>query len=388
MFGMVFFALTQWGIIVIISKTTGAADIGHFSLAMAIINPVFAFFSLQLKAHYATQKTNHYAFASYFATRIITSSVALVLIGAITTFFDRNIFFLLLVLGLSLAKYADSLSDLLYATHQKEENLRTNATSMILRGALGLLAFSLTIYISGKIHLAVFSLAFSWWIVFSIHDRNSPQKYNIPTRPNFGKDSVGLIKETWPMAFAVFFSSLTLNLPRYFISSNLGPEQLGVFSAQAYLLTFFCMFSVAIAQSTSTALTRALNKKTKQFIIILAQNTGIIGGMCLLILCTSRFYGEELLALFYSKEFINSKLLYIIIISCFFWGTANILDYGVITLRHLKPRVFVQIITGISMTITWFLLFPGEGIYTAGYCLLIGGIVQTFFYSNIIFFHK
>jgi hypothetical protein len=70
--GNVFYAMSQWGMLVIIAKLGTPETVGKFSLGLAIVGPILEFANLRLRQIQATDAKREYLFGHYFALRLFT----------------------------------------------------------------------------------------------------------------------------------------------------------------------------------------------------------------------------------------------------------------------------------------------------------------------------
>ncbi|EPG1669831.1 capsular polysaccharide biosynthesis protein capF, partial [Acinetobacter baumannii] len=73
------FAFSQWVILIFLARMTTQENLGQYSLALAIVTPVFAIFNLQLRPLYILDLNGEqkYRYSNFYYLRLITSIVAL-----------------------------------------------------------------------------------------------------------------------------------------------------------------------------------------------------------------------------------------------------------------------------------------------------------------------
>lgn len=385
--GILTFALSQWLIVIAISKLMGPGPLGLYSLAVSITNPIFSFTNLQLRAHFATDKFSD-NFKTYLGVRILMGGVACLVIVSSARLFNNSKTFLFLIIAVVFFKYIDSLSDITYAIFQKEKLLRKTAISMIFRGIIAAtISIAALVYFS-NIVIGVFTIGIVWCIILIRFDLKNIRGYLSISSPYFSRYSWKLIKATASMGIAVMLSTFAINVPRYLIAKDLGPEQLGIFSAQSYIVTFFSMFSVALSTAISTDLMNNANSDRRKFLEIIIRNLAILFLIIIAMVLLISFKGETIIGLIYTDEFVvgNKTLLMLLTFSAGFWGGSCVLDYGIISMRKLNIRPIVSLLTILSILVSWYLF---KNIYQqdiGGIMMLIGGLTQFLAYTFIIYY--
>jgi O-antigen/teichoic acid export membrane protein len=109
---------------------------------MALVNPVFMFTNLDLSVVQATDARHRYAFSDFVMLRLLSSSMALLMVVALvfSLHSGRTIHALALVRILGLA--ADSLCNIFGGLQQKHERMDRVAISLLLRAFLSVALFT------------------------------------------------------------------------------------------------------------------------------------------------------------------------------------------------------------------------------------------------------
>src|SRR5215216_7199721 len=102
--GNVLYALTQWGMVVVLAKLGTPKMVGQFALGLAFTAPVIMFTNLNLQAVQATDARNQYRFQDYLSLRLIATTVALLLILGLVFVADYELETALVILLIGLAK--------------------------------------------------------------------------------------------------------------------------------------------------------------------------------------------------------------------------------------------------------------------------------------------
>ena len=166
--GNVVYAACQWTMLVAIAKLGSPEMVGQFAVASALIVPVLMFLNLQLRAVEATDAKGAYRLTDYLGLRLMTTTIALGVIGLLAS--TRRWEVLWVILAVGAAKAVDSLSDILYGLLQQHERMDRVACSMMIRGPLGLAALAGVLMLTGRVAWAALAMAAAWLLVLLAYD--------------------------------------------------------------------------------------------------------------------------------------------------------------------------------------------------------------------------
>ena len=142
--GNLTFAATQWAMLVVLARLGSPADVGRYTLGLAVTTPVFLLLSLQLRGAQATEPPGSpYRFGHYFTLRTLLSGLALTLCAGWALLSGMGLggagpqAGLAAVTGwLALAKLFDGLSDVCYGHLQATGRLAQVGRARMRRGGL------------------------------------------------------------------------------------------------------------------------------------------------------------------------------------------------------------------------------------------------------------
>ena len=241
--GNLFYAACQWGMLVAIAKLGTAAMVGQYALGLAVCAPAFMLSGLQLRSVQATDAQTEYHLSHYLALRVLGTLLALLAIGLFAWRARYAWQTFEVVVLVSLAKAADSFSDVFYGFWQKHERFDLIALALAGRGVGSVLTLGGVLWLTHRIVPAAAALAIYWaaWLV----------GYEAMVVRRMAR-AVGAHFESWmewngarlpplavtalPLGAVAFLSSFNANLPRYVIEKVQGESALGYFAAMAYLI--------------------------------------------------------------------------------------------------------------------------------------------------------
>ena len=168
--GNVVYATCQWGMIVALAKLGSTLMVGQFSLGLAIATPVLMFTNLHLRAVQATDARRLYSFPEYLQLRSVMTLAAIAVIAAIAWFEHYERQTTIVILAVALAKGIETLSDIHYGLFQLNDRLDQTGISMMLRGALSVVALSAGLYVTRDVFWGCVGLAMVWLAVLLFFD--------------------------------------------------------------------------------------------------------------------------------------------------------------------------------------------------------------------------
>src|SRR5216684_38175 len=271
--GNLVYAACQWGMIVALAKLGNSFMVGQFALGLAIATPVLMFTNLQLRSVQATDAMHQYSFQEYLGLRIITTLIAMVLVGGITWIGGYQRATAMVILAVGCAKGFEALSDIFYGLFQLNDRLDQTATSMMLRGIFSMIGLGLGLYLTRQVFWGALALALIWMLVLISFDARRGRLFLPPikpippeqdwkyrwskVRPRFSfRHRWKLVRLTFPLGIVMMLVSLNLNMPRYFIHSYMGEHELGIFSALAYATVALTLVADSMGHSAIPGMSR------------------------------------------------------------------------------------------------------------------------------------
>lgn len=390
--GNVIHAGCWWGMTVVLAKLGSPEMLGQFALGLAITAPVFMFATLRLRDVQATDTKQEHLFGDYFALRLTTTTLALLIVVGIAFISSFPWEMALVIVAIGTAKAVEAISDAFYGLFMQQERMDRIAKSMMIKGPLSLFGLGMGVYLTGSVFWGVIGLALARVVILVGYDiRNVTLSLNpsskltsniIPKElPHPRWNATTLARLAWftlPLGFVTMLISFKSNIPRYFIEGHLGTYQLGIFAAIASLQKAASTVIMALGRSASPRLAKyyAANnaKMFRKLMLKLVGMSALLGSAGVLIALVA---GREILTLFYGAEYAISGLFVLVMLAAGIDYIATMLHFGMTSARYFKVQVPVFLLTTGTVALASFLLVPSAGLQGAAMALIIAALVRA-----------
>ena len=390
--GNILYAACQWCILVAIAKLGTPTMLGQFALGLAISAPVFMLTNLQLRAVLATDVHHEYRLGHYLALRIFGTAAGFVLIVGFVALAGLRRETALVVFFVSLAKGAETFSDIIYGYWQKHEDFQKIAVALSGRGIGSLATFATVLYLTHGIAQSTAAMAFFWTVWLATYERNAAANVMggiVPRerlRPEGDKHKWRqLIELAWPLGVVTLLVSLGANIPRYFVQHDLGEAALGYFAAAAYVLAAGNTVMAAMGQSASPRLARYFHSDRPAYSRLL-KNMVLLGAVLGLAgIALALLFGRVFLSLLYRPEYAEyTSLFTCLMVVAAFGNLSSMLGYGMTAARMFRAQVPLSLFAAAIISLACWILIPRSGLMGAAYALLMGAVFSCVVGAGLI----
>jgi len=370
----------QWGIVLALAKLGSAAQVGEYALGMAIAAPIVLFANLQLRSLIASDVRDQFSFSEYLNFRAVSLALAMLAIAAVAAAMHPGWRRAGIILLVGAAQVADCASDFYYAWMQKHERMDRLAASLIMKGPLSLAALIAAMYVTRSVSWAVTALLVGRLVIFAAWDIRLGRvgmrgpKWSAPRWPSMPS----LLKTALPLGVISMLASFNVNIPRYFLESDVGATGLGIFSAIASLLSAGNLVVSALGQAIFLPVAQACaaaDRSGYRSSVLLASASGGALGLCGVF--AAALFGKRILLILFKPEYAAHADVFVLLMIA---GTITYIGSGagwvMTAARSLKEQIPLLGATGIAAALASWLLIPRYGLMGAGYALLAAAIVQ------------
>lgn len=298
------YSFAIWFVVILITKFSGVAAVGEFSLALAVLGPLFAITGLNMKAIQIIHDDDDYTFIDYINARLYGIIVAVIVSGLLFAVYLKSDVGTLVFVGLLLYKVAEAASDISHGEYQRQHQLLVFARSRAGRALIAAIFFTLLLLVNIAVPYALLGwggMALVFWFYFDV--------YSKPSMLSAIKQGIGSYRPAWriavrafPLGIVLFLNILNINLGRFVIHGFEGVEQVGVYSALTHFFIVGTTFMNALMQFFARGLCEDfqsnLARHYRSFFIMLG--VGFLGGIVGILI--AYYWGYELLILIYNAE--------------------------------------------------------------------------------------
>jgi O-antigen/teichoic acid export membrane protein len=372
---------------VILAKLLNVADVGRFSLAMAICTPISVFFALRLSEVQITDTENIYRFGHYLSVQIVMSLIAVLTISTIVLFSNFNAQDSILIIAVGIGQAIILNRDVFISFNQKHERMDTVAFSKIILGVGSLSTLGLVLWSTRQLVWGVLAMQITKLMVLLFWDIHATYRLtsvytNESTfeclQPSFQPSSMSkLILLALPLGFSAMLTSLTVNAPRFMIKKFMTNEMLGYFAAILALETAGQMVVEAAGLSALPRLSRYYQENRSLYIRLLLKLVILAAIMGLISVFVATLFGHTILEIMFTSKYaqFNNVFVWIMVYGTFAY-IGNFLKYGMSSTQHFKAQ---PVIVGIALLViigTGLVIVPNHGLVGVVWCMIAGRIVS------------
>jgi O-antigen/teichoic acid export membrane protein len=393
-------ATCQWGMMIALAKIGTPDLVGQYALALAISAPVMLFSNLQLRAVQATDVGDEYHFGDYLSVRLWTTAAAsLVMLGA-ALWGGYQLSTILAILGITLWKGVDGISDVFYGFLQRHERMDTIARSMLVRGPLSLAVLAAGVQATARMWPGVLGATLVSAAVLLLYDLPASRRVlRISVRPSQAGPPASFFTPEWrpmyirkliwsaiPLGTVAMCISLQINMPRYFIEHHFGEAEVGIFSALAYVLWAGDLVVNALGQALTPRLAKLYHSGAVGKFRALMLKLLIIAavGGCAGVLAGSVF-ARQVLDFLYRPEYArNLDVFRILLVSAAPAYLATFLSYGLTAARMFWVQLPLSALSMLTIAGLCLWLVPTGGLRGAADAVLVTSTVRVAAFGLIL----
>lgn len=305
----------QWGMLATFAALGDPTVAGLFVLAIAVTGPIFMFANLQLRIAQATDRAGENRFADYRSVRFATTAVAILAAAAFALITEREAETLFAIAAVGLAKAIESISDVYFGVLQRNEAIRSIATSLIIKGPLSLAAVVVVFSLTHSVGWAALGMAGVWLALLLAYDIPVTSRFLADEQLHSAKLSrdrvdqmLRIARKALPLGIATGLLSLEVNVPRYVVEAQYGRAALGIFGSVAYLI----LVGQTIVQSLAYTIIPRLARhhqlgQRQQFCRVLGLSTGGCAGLGVVFVAGTAIAGLPVVTIVYGQEYATSQ---------------------------------------------------------------------------------
>ena len=387
--GNAVYAGGQFATLILLAKLLQPEMVGQYALGLALVYPVILLTNMQLRSVMTSATRIETHFGQYLSLRLLTTSLGLVIVFAITQILRYRWELTAVVMMVGVAYAAEAISDVYYARLQLYDRMAEISRSLMARALLSMPCLAIATYISKSLLWGIAGIVVARAIVLFGYDMSErthglagqhkafSQNDSLTPRFDFGMQRK-LLWVSLPLGIVVLLGSLNSNLPNYFIKHALGERELGIFTAVGFAVSVGNMAVVSLGQSAFTRLARSYaSGNLAEFRSLLGKllAVGATLGVCGMIL--SKLGGREILTILFHPEYAERAdlLPWIMVVGGVLY-MAQFLGFGLTAAGFYNSQVALNILANVSLLVACYWLVARQGLLGAIIAMLIAAIVQ------------
>lgn len=383
--GMLTYAACQWGMLVAIARLGSPRMVGQFALGVAICSPVILLANLELRSILSTDARRQFRFQDYLGLRLLTTLLALAVIGGLAVALGESGEIARVVVALGVLKAIEAVSDLQYGLYQQRGRNDRMARSLMLRGPITLAALAGGLALTGSMLWGVAAMAVAAALVLLLHDLpgaavllRGVSGEAEPARPRWDGRILGrLALLSAPLGLLTMLFSLNTSLPSLLIQKNFGVASVGVF---AVLLSLVAVGHVGVNALGHSATPRLAAQyaagDARGFGRLLARMLAVAAFLGVSGMLVATFLGRPILLLFFGPAYAEEAgVLRWLMVAGAVSYLSGTLSYSMIASRQLKVQPVIMLASAaVTLGLGWLLIpqfgFTGVAVAVLGSSLL------------------
>lgn len=255
--GSLYYLACQWLITVLVVRLSGYEDAGTLSLCMSITNMFYTLASFGMRDFQVSDYTGKYSPGQYVTTRLLTCTAAAVLccgfVGLNRGYTGYEAACIILYM---LFRVAEALVDTFQAMEQQAERMDYNFISFLLRGTFLLGGFSLILWLTQNLLLAILCITLTSFAVVLLFDFPVGRRLT-GFRLTFSfQVSRQLLWECLPLMCNSFLTTAVISVPRSILEGIWGSYIMGIYASIATPATIVQSGAIWLYTPVITVFTR------------------------------------------------------------------------------------------------------------------------------------
>jgi len=364
--------ISQFAILVIISKFYSIEELGYFTYFLAIIAPISYLIQMQHRTVYVTDAFPVFKISEYLMSRTI---LFIVYFSISTIFLINNNEEIIIFILIFIWKFSEMQSDLIYGYWQKENAISKISKSKLIRSVFQISIFSLFTILGSSLEYALLMITVTTFLIlfYELYTNSIRLRINL-NLIEFKR----LLIFTFPLAVYSTLSVLYLNIPKYIIEYKLSVEEVAVYSTIAYFLVAGNLFINSLIQVRLKKISEYFENDVKKFTNEILKVIYLVIFFVVSSIIFIYYFGEIILQLIYNQEISEyNDLLMLLIFGTLFSYSASIIGVALTIAKEYKIQQFLSAIWCITHLILSYIFISEFKLLGAGYAFVISSVFQT-----------
>lgn len=231
--GSFVYLVLQWLMSYSVTKFLGFANAGIFSLCLSIGNVVLAASLYGVRNYQVSDVKKIFSDKAYVVARYF--SCVFGIIGTVVFLWTRSysLYTTLCIIAFVMYKISDAFVDVYHGIIQRSMRMDIIGKSFFLRGIATTALFFVCMFVTKNLFWSILVLSLSSYIFIYIYDHRRVDDFYEKKSTYTRQDIIRLLIECLPLAIYAFLTNLVASVPRIFLESIKGEEQLGIYASVA-----------------------------------------------------------------------------------------------------------------------------------------------------------
>jgi O-antigen/teichoic acid export membrane protein len=328
-------------------------------------------------------------FGHFIGLRLYTTSLALVIVFAITQILRYRMELTAVVLIVCMAQAIENISDIYYGRLQLHDRIIRISHSLIARTLLSVLGLAIGIFVGRNLFWGIAGIMLARAAVLLGYDARKrthgltghamhASRSETLTPCSHLKLQLELLWFSFPLGILTLLVTLNSSIPSYFIKHALGERELGIFSTIGFMVSAGSIAVMSLGQSAFTPLARDFaSKNFGEFWSTLGKLLALGAAVAVCGVILSKVAGQEILTIAFRREYADrADLLPWIMAAGGVGYLGQFLGIGMTAARYYHSQIVLLILVSLSLSVASYFLIPRQGLLGAILSMLIAAIVQ------------
>lgn len=312
-------SLGPFACFLIVARLASAEELGRYSLAVAVVTPIFLATRMQLRQAAVADPHGGASYAAYRRLRLVSASVTLAAVCLLAQALQQELCWV--ACAVALVRWSEEIGDIHYAVAQRADRWPRIAASQLLRLAGVVLLLPLGWRFGGLPEILV---AVAAWQVSVTLWFDAPLAGSLQPNGSSVTDAWTLLRVNWPLGVTAAIVSLISYAPRYALAWSSGESAVGDYAALTQAALFGNLVVQGAGQAALGRLGMAYVNDRRGFRRLTSELLWFSGGVGITALLAAALWGDDLLSVVFHPRFaaLQPELIVMMIASLFVYATS------------------------------------------------------------------
>lgn len=377
--GTSIYYLCQWLLTVAVVRISGYENAGILALAMASTNIFCSIGLFGIRPYQISDYQKKFDNSTYIASRLITSSIVIIACLIFSIINQYSIEQILCLNAYMLFRVVECVVDVYHGVDQIHFKLDVIGKSFTIRGVLFLVSFVMVLHFTNNLLWSILSLFFVTAIVVLIYDIPNAAKID-DIHISFDLKNIRLLLlSTAPLMVNSLLATVIAFIPKGFLESYWGSEQMGIYSSITSPILFLQIFVSYIYNPLVPMIGKYHDQKDYKRI-----NRLVIGILCVTILIAfitivgTNLFGAAIVTVLFGAESQNHVNLLIPAVICSILTSVTWFGFSLLTaIRKMNVLIISSLVACVVSLVISPIMVKLIGMNGVTYAFTIAQGVQS-----------